>query len=231
MMELSNDWGKTNDVFGESLSKNKTWNALHIRAIEGDSGARGHPIFFSQQILESGFATELYHIGCSASNDSKDSSTNEGDEDNFDGNVFTQNQPAKENTRDCGRKKEDERPLRQSTSLHEFFFFCVFRCEVWCRAVPGGARLKPQRQATPPPPSGREVCTPTRDTFAPQRIRRALFFSESANQFWSDLMVRLFVSLDCSLWAVFSKEELRLTSNSQCDGQSSPCASNTLESP
>ena len=36
---------------------------LHISAIQGHSGAKHQPNFFSQKVFEQGFAKELYHTG------------------------------------------------------------------------------------------------------------------------------------------------------------------------
>ena len=63
MLEPSHRWRKRHATFGNSLPKKERGPIVKIQAIQGYSGANIQSNFFSQQILESGHATELYRIG------------------------------------------------------------------------------------------------------------------------------------------------------------------------
>ena len=62
MVEPSHRWRKRHATFGKSLPKTERGPFVKIQAIHGHSGASIQSKFFSQQILELGHATELYHI-------------------------------------------------------------------------------------------------------------------------------------------------------------------------
>ena len=62
MLEPSYRWRKRHATFGNSLPKKERGPIVKIQAIQGYSGANIQSNFFSQQILESGHATELYLI-------------------------------------------------------------------------------------------------------------------------------------------------------------------------